>query len=437
MADSSDCTVCCEKLNKTKRSKIKCPFCSYIVCQSCCRHYILSSFHDPHCMSCRKAWSREFLTDNLNDSFLFGDYKRLREVLLFEAQQPFLAATQLLVPYEKKRRGLGKMREQTLDEISCLRHNRAVASGFTDLRENGYEIREQHYLLELIEEKILELRQIPDTKDKDVKKFVMKCPSSSCRGFLSTRYKCGTCEVTVCPSCHEEKEDEHKCNPDTVLTVEELKKTTRNCPTCQTPIYKTSGCDQMWCIQCHTAFSWAKGTVEKGIVHNPHYFEFMRTHGNEIRNPNEMICGGLPDQRQFLHRFRSEDRMDLDHLWRKTAHYRQAILAYLPTGQENVDHQDLRLDYLMNDITELEFKQKLQKREKERNKNREYRQAIDTYVNVMEELIRQVAASHLTPLQLKFQEEELVGMLNKQIVKIMDMYKIKLRTIAVSILDFY
>ena len=38
-------------------------------------------------------------------------------------------------------------------------------------------------------------------------------------------------------------------------------------------------CDQMWCIECKTAFSWSKGTVEVGIVHNPHYFQWMRQNG--------------------------------------------------------------------------------------------------------------------------------------------------------------
>ncbi len=38
-------------------------------------------------------------------------------------------------------------------------------------------------------------------------------------------------------------------------------------------------CDQMWCVECKTAFSWSKGTVETGMVHNPHYYQWMRQHG--------------------------------------------------------------------------------------------------------------------------------------------------------------
>jgi len=42
-------------------------------------------------------------------------------------------------------------------------------------------------------------------------------------------------------------------------------------------------CDQMWCVECKTAFSWSKGTVEVGIVHNPHYFQWMRQNGGMHR----------------------------------------------------------------------------------------------------------------------------------------------------------
>jgi hypothetical protein len=39
----------------------------------------------------------------------------------------------------------------------------------------------------------------------------------------------------------------------------------------------------MWCIECKTAFSWSKGTVEVGMVHNPHYYQWMRQNGGMPR----------------------------------------------------------------------------------------------------------------------------------------------------------
>jgi hypothetical protein len=53
-------------------------------------------------------------------------------------------------------------------------------------------------------------------------------------------------------------------------------------------------CDQMWCVECKTAFSWSKGTVETGVVHNPHYYQWMRQHGgrdiNGGANHHNALC---------------------------------------------------------------------------------------------------------------------------------------------------
>lgn len=125
------------------------------------------------------------------------------------------------------------------------------------------------------------------------------CPAEGCRGFLSTSFNCGVCEAKVCEHCHEiigAKGDtvrqvgvmeveivsaeavpkRHICDADAVETAKMLAKETRPCPTCKTLISKIDGCDQMWCTQCQTAFSWKTGQKEAGRVHNPHYYEWLR-----------------------------------------------------------------------------------------------------------------------------------------------------------------
>ena len=49
-------------------------------------------------------------------------------------------------------------------------------------------------------------------------------------------------------------------------------------------------CDQMWCTQCHTAFSWKTGKIET-TIHNPHFYEWQRQNGTVVRNPNDIECG--------------------------------------------------------------------------------------------------------------------------------------------------
>ncbi len=133
------------------------------------------------------------------------------------------------------------------------------------------------------------------------------CPGEGCRGFLDEKWVCGVCDLSVCSHCHvgladdeavEERHgagavDEapegkrwHICNPDQIATARLLARDTKPCPKCKALISKIDGCDQMWCTQCQTAFSWETGQVEEGRVHNPHYYEWMRRNkGSVPREP--------------------------------------------------------------------------------------------------------------------------------------------------------
>jgi len=128
-------------------------------------------------------------------------------------------------------------------------------------------------------------------------RFVRKCGDSECHGFVSSQWKCGLCEKKTCIDCHEIVDDPHICEPDTVATVELLKNDTKNCPSsgCQTAIFKIDGCDQMWCPQCKTAWSWNTGQIEKKI-HNPHYYEWRRQMGTLEREPGDVPCGEIDNE---------------------------------------------------------------------------------------------------------------------------------------------
>ena len=142
-----------------------------------------------------------------------------------------------------------------------------------------------------------------------VKKIVQKvfkqaCPVEDCRGFLSTAWKCGMCASWVCSKClvlkGKEKDDGHECDPDDVKTADLIRSQTKNCPSCAVPIEKISGCDQMWCTQCHVAFSWKTGQRVNGVVHNPHFYQWQaQGGGGALQPPGAQVCGGLPTAWRF------------------------------------------------------------------------------------------------------------------------------------------
>jgi hypothetical protein len=157
--------------------------------------------------------------------------------------------------------------------------------------------------------------QLVEETKRSRTKFIRACPLETCRGFLNQQWKCTVCNVHTCSKCNvpkvpkaketngmeetndakdtndmEETKDEHVCNPDDVATAELLANDTKPCPQCGTGIFKIDGCDQMWCTECKTAFSWRTGNVETGHVHNPHYFEYQRRIGRNARNGrNDLI----------------------------------------------------------------------------------------------------------------------------------------------------
>jgi hypothetical protein len=125
-----------------------------------------------------------------------------------------------------------------------------------------------------VSNKILENNVILENKDEDIHKTT-KCSKSECSGYL-VKHKCVLCNTGVCSKCCEVKDLNHICNPESVKSVKEIKNSTKKCPKCDVSIHKIDGCDQMFCVQCHTAFSWNTNKIDTSKrIHNPHYFEYI------------------------------------------------------------------------------------------------------------------------------------------------------------------
>ena len=412
------CGVCCEPFNKSSRLEVECRYCDFRPCSTCAERYLVETTEDAHCMNCRKGWARETLVDNFTQKFVSRTYKARREELLLERERSLMPATQAYVEIEKEIRRLnnkiaeGKsLAEKAQTEWTAIasRHLAvfAVEHGLTsefdasilrhkmeeDQRKvvNSHMIDVQH--LEWTRDRYI-YRQHGGQVELEKRQFVRACPHAECRGFLSTAWKCGMCDNWACPDCHEvkglTKDAPHTCDPNNVETAKLLAKDSRNCPKCAAAIFKIDGCDQMYCTQCHTAFSWRTGRIETGTIHNPHYYEYQRAHGVLARNPGDVPCGGFPDWTNIARIPQNLDRITWARL--ASAHrshgHCQWVMIPRYTVNQNDDNRDLRIKLMICDFSENEFKKKIQQREKARQRKTDIRQVLEMYQAVLNDLFQ-------------------------------------------------
>jgi len=367
-------------------------------------------------MSCRKGWPREILVSNFTQKFVSKTYKTRRENLLFEREKSMMPATQPYVELTLQIKGLTKeiallkveiekahekaqnIRGRSLDKFG---ENAAVKRHkmFTDHLKVAAELSLDLQHSEWCQSQLI-YKLHGGLVDTERRQFVRACPFGDCRGFLSTAWKCGVCENWTCPECHEvkgsERDGPHVCNPENVATAKLLAQDSRNCPKCAVAIFKINGCDQMYCTQCHTAFSWRTGRIESGVIHNPHYYEYMRAHGTLPRNAGDVPCGGFPPihtVRQFLHRTPVPISQYIHAAHRAHAHCQWVLAGRYIVDNRN-DNRDLRINYMTGDIDEDIFKKKIQQREKARQRKTDILQVLQMFMAVLVDLFQAFEQNH-------------------------------------------
>ena len=273
--EKESCDICCEYYSFNTRRKIECPKCKHLCCKKCMEKYLLENDKDiPTCMKCSLEFSTSFVFENTSKVFYIDRYLNKKAIKTLNEQKNLLPST--LITYNRKKEI--KKRQEEIN-IQIRKYNRAVSSLKDELFALGNEL------------------NFP--KNNEENKIHRPCPVNDCKGYLSTAWKCELCETWVCPDCGNKKEgrravdETHVCNEDDKQTLLLLKKDTKPCPGCYKPIHKIEGCDQMFCVECHTAFSWITGKKVNGIIHNPHYYELQRRQNGGIapRVIGDNLCG--------------------------------------------------------------------------------------------------------------------------------------------------
>lgn len=333
---------------------IPCFSCAYEVCCRCVKTFLTSTPTEPACMNCRHPWSREFLDAHLSRSWLEGDLKLHRQSILFDRERSLLPATQPDVEIELQKRAYAANRPLLLEKVE-------TATG-DELAHLNKQIQDEYNYI---------LSGPAAIAAKQQSATIAACPSTSCRGFLSETYKCGTCATQFCSDCRERKQADHVCDPALVATIAAIIADSRPCPRCSTAISKVSGCDQMYCTQCDTPFSYEKGTIVKGIIHNPHYFERLQKLKGTGQGQGQG-CNGWPT----LSAATLANNMLIGFL-QTAVNVEQVDLADLLTV---IDNRDLRVKYLLNELDEKKFKQLIQQRDRKLQRDLEIRAVLELFV---------------------------------------------------------
>jgi putative FmdB family regulatory protein len=203
---------------------------------------------------------------------------------------------------------------------------------------------------------------------------------------------------------------------------------TKPCPECGTMIFRISGCPQMFCVECHCPWNWNTGLVEKGTIHNPHYYEFLNRGGvQRARNHADIPCGGLPDAYSMrnivTNVFGNSTNSNFMRIHNCITHIQHHELRNHVVEDNIETNRELRVKYLINEISENEFKAALQQFEKKRQKTISFHNIYQMFVDVASDIFRQIEVEYRKSGSLRgsgneiiSRREELKSFINENII---------------------
>lgn len=440
------CEICCEHYTKVRRTKITCNSlndkgerCNAKICKKCVQYFLISEDKDPQCMICKEPYDRRFISDNLDPTFLKGALRKHEKKLIIDNEMSKMLDTQKHV-------------QVYLDQKKFNEEQAAI-------------IKERDEIITKARDEANTKLNMMSKHKKNVKKetvqFKYPCPMEDCRGFVSIRGNCGVCECKVCTTCNQVKQVDHECNPDDIASFELIKKETKPCPKCGERIQKISGCDQMWCTAekvkgqpCGCTFSWRTGEIEQGNVHNPHFYQWAQRNGGQVRNPGDIVCGGILNYTIFNARLNANKELlktKSNHITFKTYeslkefkrlngcvtvknllmdfHRGIGDLGYhLPqlrrNARDNEDNLQLRIEYSVKDITKEKFERAIMRKHVEKEKSIELLKVLELYNTVGIEQLNSLRDNNSTEHILKMCDTifNLVDYINEELVKVNKAY---------------
>jgi hypothetical protein len=284
--ETTDCPICCDTM--TKSETITCDYCQNDSCRDCFQRFLLDSDIKPKCMHCNVSLNIETILLKSDKSWFSSEYKSHRKVQLMKIEKGKFQSTQLAANAYWK--------AQTFKHTTCLNGLLDNFDPYFRRFLNNRQWERAERAEQIVINATICIQQFGrGWEDFDfesgkprpiesLKGFAFACPVNGCHGFVSES-ECNMCLSKICNDCHEPiKTTVHLCNPDTVSSIKAIFKEARPCPKCAALISKIEGCDQMFCTQCHTTYSWNTGAVvdEGAWHHNPHYLQWVKDNTKKI-----------------------------------------------------------------------------------------------------------------------------------------------------------
>lgn len=433
------CSICMENFNKTVRQRIQCENCHMDICMKCIKRFLAENVQEPNCMNCREVYTKEFMDRNLGYTYRRRVLKAVRLEVLMAREKEFmpdlmhraqayreivrtdneLDQNSLLLSQAKAelqqlvlaKEQFDKTIQQTLDNregnddnkyVEFMKKSQDTLTSFYQAYNNVTEkikfhnsLRSSMWAYRRDQQNVYKSAGTIKTNAK------MYCVRTDCKGFLNENYACGLCNLRICKDCHEELEPQgqettpHVCKQENIDSVKAIENETKPCPTCRTRVFKTEGCDQMFCVKCHTAFSWNTGAIERGRIHNPHYFEWLRQQRQEMpREIGDVPCGGLPNWSEVQRAVKAlgVDVLTMTYLnvvYKMTEYIQnKEVPKYPVTGGRDEYLNIIAVDYMADILTERKWKDRLYNIEKKKEVNTERRLILDMILAVLIDIFR-------------------------------------------------
>ena len=388
MTTKIECEVCC--VDNTRKQTIICQACEYKACKGCTERYLQMTDTDPQCMNCKTIWGLDFLQQSFTKKFINTELKNHRKEILYQRESTQFEASQQFAEQEKQKRKAIELYESLKKQkADMLREMRQLDRTIVDLKNQ------------------ITTGQIEGPANTNKTYVSRKCPIEECRGFMKCEdteqiMTCGLCTKTHCKLCNDPIDDidSHICDKEKKDSLECIMKHSMACPSCGIPIQKSEGCDQMWCVQCHTTFSYSTGKIETGRCHNPLYLEWRRANNRTRREQDDYLCGGLPSRytiRDVVNSIfgfnvrvyaRGQDVTRYTHTTNKVREYfngrdgqidnvyriaetLQRLLQNKYRIDTRLNHQHITTKYLLQELDIDDYKKRLYEHEKQFQKNRD------------------------------------------------------------------